>query len=129
MSKFKDPKNQAKLNHFILEHMPLVNLHIKKLRNSGKIPEHIEDEDLHFEGIHGLIDALHRFDDKMGVKFSTYAGRRIAGKMLDHASSQDVIPKHIRAEAKKFKASAQPTEAPIDAPTSAPIKTPKEPKE
>jgi len=104
MSNINDPKNQAKISHFILEHAPLINLHIKQLRAAGKIPASIEDDDLHFHGVHGLMDALHKFDPDRGVKFSTYAGQRIKGKMLDHVAEQDIVPKHIRQQAKKFKA-------------------------
>ena len=103
MSDINDPKNQNKINHFITEHAPLISLHIKQLRNAGKIPSHIEDDDLHFAGVHGLMDALHKFEPDRGHKFSTYAGQRIRGMILDHAASQDVIPKHIRQQAKQFK--------------------------
>jgi RNA polymerase sigma factor for flagellar operon FliA len=103
MADLNDPKNQSKLNHFIAEYAPLIKMHIKKLRDANKIPSHTEDEDLIFHGVHGLMDALHKYDPTRGVKFQTYLGHRVQGKMLDHVASENAIPKHIREQAKQFK--------------------------
>jgi DNA-directed RNA polymerase specialized sigma subunit len=109
----KDPKNQQKFNDFISEHAPLIHKQLKVLRSSGKIPDHIEDEDLHFAGIHGLVDAMHKYDHEVASRlsqkegenpFTKYAEQRIRGKMLDHAVSQDVVPKQLRSRAKKIAA-------------------------
>lgn len=107
MSDINDPKNQAKMNHFIVEHAPLISLHLKQLRSAGKLPSHLEDEDLHSFGVQGLIEALHKYNPERGVKFSTYAGQRIRGLILDHASAEGPIPKHIRTQAKKLQSKPQ----------------------
>jgi RNA polymerase sigma factor (sigma-70 family) len=51
---------------------------MRHLENSGVM----EFQDLIGEGALGLIHALDRFDKSKGFKFSTYAGRCIAGYML-----------------------------------------------
>lgn len=101
-----DPKNKEKINHFLIEHAPLINLYVKKLKNEGMIPKDIDHSDLHLAGFQGLMEALHRYDPKVGANFQTYAGTRIRGKMLDHVASQDYIPKNVRTQAKNIKALA-----------------------
>ena len=111
----KDPKNQKILNDFISEHAPLVHKTVKSLKSAGKIPEHIEDEDLHFAGIHGLVDAMHKYDHDVAGRtakegenpFTKYAEQRIRGKMLDHAAAQDVVPKQLRQRAKNLQAQSK----------------------
>lgn len=106
----KDPQNKKILNDFMSEHAPLIHKQVKVLKASGKIPTHIEDEDLHFAGIHGLMDAVHKYDHGVAARmhrgeenpFVKYAEQRIRGKMLDHAAAQDAIPKHLRTRAKNL---------------------------
>jgi RNA polymerase sigma factor FliA len=98
------PENQAKLNDFLAEYAPLINMHVKKLKNEGKIPEGIDESDLHVAGFHGLVDALHKYDPNVGANFQTYGGRRIRGKMLDHIVEQGAIPKSVMTQAKNIKA-------------------------
>lgn len=131
----KDPRNQKLLNDFVSEHAPLINKHVAILRSKGLVPKHIEDEDLHAAGFHGLMDALHKYDPAAGAKmaskegentFAKYAERRIQGKMLDHMASQDAVPKAARTKAKNIAANksiiaaqqATPEQEPESAPTT-----------
>ena len=100
----KDPDKQKKLNHFLAEHAPLINLHVKKLEREGKLHQDIDHTDLHEAGFHGLMEALHRYDPKIGASFSTYAGTRIRGKMLDHVTASGAVPKSLQTQAKNLKA-------------------------
>ena len=124
----KDPKNQQLLNDFISEHAPLIHKQLKILRSSGKIPSQIEDEELHFAGIHGLMDAMHKYDHDIASRtskegdnpFAKYAEQRIRGKILDHAVSHDVVPKSVRVRSKNLNIKdAQPSE----------VKLPEKPKD
>ena len=108
----KDPANQKLLNQFVTEHAPLINLHSKKLQGAGKVHEGVESDDLHMAGFHGLMDALSRYKPGMGTKFSTYAGRRIAGKMGDHVVAAGEVPK----EAMRRAANIRATEAAVAQP-------------
>jgi len=92
------------LNDMVTEWAPTINLHANSLFKGG-LPPHIDITDLHSAGVHGLIDAFHKYDPKRGVDFSTYASRRIKGKMLDHiTSSGDVnaVDNYHYKQAKKF---------------------------
>ena len=65
----------------IEDHIPLVRKiawHV-----SGRAPASIEVEDLIQIGLIALIEAARRYEDQ-GHQFSTYAGTRIRGAMIDH---------------------------------------------
>lgn len=112
----KDPQNQKLLNDFLVEHAPLIQKHINILKSKGVVPPHIDPEDLHFAGFHGLMDALHKYSHDVASKTSTkegenvfakYAERRIQGKMLDHLAEQDAIKKRERIRAKNLESAAK----------------------
>src|SRR5665213_1672960 len=110
MSQLKDPKNQKLLNDFLVEHAPLIHKHINVLKSKGLIPPNVEDEDLHFAGYRGLMDALHKYNPDVSSRtmtkegenpFSKYAEQRIRGSMLDHIAAQDKdVGKRERIKAK-----------------------------
>ncbi len=97
------PDNQKKINDFLIEHAPTINMHVSKLKNEGKIPEGVDESDLHLAGFQGLMEALHRYKPDAGANFTTYAGTRIRGKMLDHVTETGAIPKSIMTQAKNVK--------------------------
>lgn len=107
----KDPKNKKLLDDFMVEHAPLIHKHINVLKSQGKIPSHVQEEDLHMAGFHGLMDALHKFDPEVASRLSTkegenafakYAEQRIRGKMLDHIVATGDIPKTAQKKAKNL---------------------------
>lgn len=55
--------------------------------------KYIEYEDLVSYGMLGLMDALNKFDEKKGMKFSTYASIRIKGSMIDELRKISPISK------------------------------------
>ena len=52
-------------------------------RVAATMPHSIDIGDLVQDGVIGLIDAAHRFDEARGIKFETFAERRIRGAMID----------------------------------------------
>src|SRR6476646_10803954 len=52
-------------------------------RMASTMPNSIDLGDLVQDGVLGLIDAAHRFDEERGIKFETFAERRIRGAMID----------------------------------------------
>ncbi len=71
-------------------HMPqqLIEDHIPLVRKiawhvAGRAPASIEVEDLIQFGLIALIEAAKRYEDQ-GHQFSTYAGTRVRGAMIDH---------------------------------------------
>lgn len=55
--------------------------------------KYIEFEDLIGYGMVGLMDALNKFDESKGMKFSTYASIRIRGSMIDEIRKNSPISK------------------------------------
>lgn len=52
-------------------------------RLARRLPRHVDQEELESDACLGLLEAACAFDPARGVKFRTYATRRIVGKMLD----------------------------------------------
>ena len=52
-------------------------------RMASTMPNSIDIGDLVQDGVLGLIDAANRFDEGRGIKFETFAERRVRGAMID----------------------------------------------
>jgi RNA polymerase sigma factor for flagellar operon FliA len=75
-------------------YLPLVGAIARTVRQ--RLPSSVEIDDLMQDGVLGLIGALHRYDPTRGVVFSTYAGHRIRGAMLDGLRARDPLPRAAR---------------------------------
>src|SRR6187455_3885670 len=64
-------------------------------RVAASMPHSIELGDLVQDGMLGLIDAACRFDEARGIKFETFAERRVRGAMID-ALRRDAWPRGVR---------------------------------
>jgi RNA polymerase sigma factor FliA len=64
-------------------------------RMASTMPHSIDLSDLVQDGVLGLIDAAHRFDESRGIKFETFAERRVRGAMID-ALRRDAWPRGVR---------------------------------
>ena len=96
-----DNKERDHLNDMLIEWAPTINMHVSKLKKAG-LPPHVTEEDLYSHGMHGLIDAFHKYDAKKGVDFSSHASKRVKGKMLDHITSTGGVDNYHYKQAKKF---------------------------
>ena len=56
---------------------------------ASRLPAHVDVEDLFQMGMIGLLQSVDRFDASRGIKFQTYANRRVQGAMLDYLRSLD----------------------------------------
>lgn len=112
-----DDKKKPERDHasdMLIEWAPRINMWVKKLRNLGQIPSHIDETDLHTAGMDGLMDAFHRYEKGKG-DFGAFANHRIRGKMLDHVASSggaSGVDKLFRDQARQFKAKQAATSAP-----------------
>lgn len=79
----------------VLANVPLVE-HIVN-RVAINLPASHSRDDLVQTGIMGLITATVRFDPDNGSAFSTFAGRRIEGAIIDMLRSADWAPRSVRA--------------------------------
>lgn len=89
-----------KRNEMIVEYLPLVKFIANRI--AGRLPSHVEVDDLINSGIIGLIDALKKFDASLKIKFKTYAEFRIKGAILDELRSLDWVPRSTRQKASRL---------------------------
>src|SRR6476469_1513764 len=66
----------------------------------------IELGDLVQDGMIGLIDAACRFDEDRGIKFETFAERRVRGAMID-ALRRDAWPRGVRRQRRELEAARE----------------------
>ncbi|MDV3426935.1 MAG: FliA/WhiG family RNA polymerase sigma factor [Bacillota bacterium] len=85
-------ENMTVSDKIIEEYIPLVK-YIASRVVIGK-SRYVEYEDLVSYGIIGLLDAINKFDNGKGVKFSTYASIRIKGAILDELRKNSPLPKN-----------------------------------
>ena len=75
-------------------------------RMAASMPNSIDVGDLVQDGVLGLIDAAHRFDEERGIKFETFAERRVRGAMID-ALRRDAWPRGVRRQRRELDAARE----------------------
>src|SRR3954467_10162604 len=75
-------------------------------RMASSMPNSIDIGDLVQDGVLGLIDAAHRFDEARGIKFETFAERRVRGAMID-ALRRDAWPRGVRRQRRELDAARE----------------------
>lgn len=65
-------------------------------RLSKRLPPSVDVDDLISAGSFGLMDAVSAFDLARGIKFQTFALKRIVGAMNDSLRAQDIAPRLAR---------------------------------
>jgi RNA polymerase sigma factor FliA len=91
-------------NHRIVAGLPFVEALARRL--AASMPNSIDVGDLVQDGVLGLIDAAHRFDDDRGIKFETFAERRVRGAMID-ALRRDAWPRGVRRQRRELEAARE----------------------
>lgn len=84
----------------IKEYIPLVKYIASRI--SLGTTKYLEYEDLVSYGIIGLIDAISKFDEHKGAKFSSYAALRIKGTIIDEIRKQRPISKGAMEKLAKY---------------------------
>src|SRR5476649_1326160 len=75
-------------------------------RMAASMPNSIDVGDLVQDGVLGLIDAARRFDEDRGIKFETFAERRVRGAMID-ALRRDAWPRGVRRVRRELEAARE----------------------
>jgi RNA polymerase sigma factor for flagellar operon FliA len=65
-------------------------------RMAGRMPRHVEFDELVSTGMLGLIDAVDRYDPGRGVPIEAYAEIRIRGAIVDAMRQSDWVPRAVR---------------------------------
>lgn len=75
-------------------------------RMAASMPHSIDMGDLVQDGVLGLIDAAQRFDEGRGIKFETFAERRVRGAMID-ALRREAWPRGVRRVRRELEAARE----------------------
>jgi RNA polymerase sigma factor FliA len=91
-------------NRRIVAGLPFVEALARRMASS--MPHSIDVGDLVQDGVLGLIDAAHRFDADRGIKFETFAERRVRGARID-ALLKDAWPRGVRRQRRELDAARE----------------------
>src|SRR5947207_9417018 len=94
----------ASQNRRIVAGLPFVEALARRM--AASMPNSIDIGDLVQDGVLGLIDAAHRFDEDRGIKFETFAERRVRGAMID-ALRRDAWPRGVRRQRRELEAARE----------------------
>src|SRR5437588_3889017 len=94
----------GKQNPRVVASIPFVEQLARRV--AATMPHSIDIGDLVQDGIIGLIDAVHRFDERRGIKFETFAERRIRGAMID-ALRKGAWPRGVRRQRRELEAARE----------------------
>src|SRR5512144_2853718 len=75
-------------------------------RMAASMPNSIDIGDLVQDGVLGLMDAANRFDEGRGIKFETFAERRVRGAMID-ALRREAWPRGVRRQRRELEAARE----------------------
>jgi len=81
-------------DQLISAHLPLVNFLVERMVT--QVPTFVNKDEICSAAMLGLVDAANRFDPGMGVKFKTFAERRIRGAVLDEVRRMDWFSRTLR---------------------------------
>lgn len=88
----------------VREHLPLVHHVVTSVR--GRLPSHVNVDDLTSAAMVGLFSAARSFDAGRGVPFAAYATTRMRGAILDDLRGADWASRSLRAKARSLQDAA-----------------------
>ena len=94
----------ASQNRRVVASLPFVEALARRM--AASMPNSIDVGDLVQDGVLGLIDAANRFDEDRGIKFETFAERRVRGAMID-ALRRDAWPRGVRRQRRELDAARE----------------------
>ena len=97
-------RRNAKAHPSVVTGLPFVEQLARRV--AATMPHSIDIGDLVQDGVIGLIDAANRFDESRGIKFETFAERRIRGAMID-ALRKDAWPRGVRRQRRELEAARE----------------------
>ncbi len=94
----------------------LVQTHAELVRRiafhlKGRLPDSVHVDDLIQAGMLGLLEAARKFQAGRGASFSTFAGIRIRGAMVDEIRRGDWAPRSVRKNARRISEALAAVEA------------------
>ncbi len=93
-----DRRDDPQVEKLITDNIPLVGHLVREML--GRVPSHVNRDDLTSAGLTALVQAGQAFDAERGVPFSRYAATRIRGALLDELRSVDWASRSVRRRAR-----------------------------
>lgn len=87
-------------DEMLAQHAPLVKSIAYHLM--GRLPPHIQQDDLVQAGLVGLFEAIKGYDRSRGASFETYARIRIQGAMIDEVRRGDWTPRSVYRKSRQL---------------------------
>ncbi|MDN3518297.1 RNA polymerase sigma factor FliA [Aquisalimonas lutea] len=105
---YSEIQAQNSENDLLVQHAPLV----KRIAHHmlARLPDSVQLEDLIQSGMIGLLEAARQFDSSQGASFTTYAGIRIRGAMLDEIRRLDWTPRSVHRRGREVAQAAREIE-------------------
>lgn len=100
MSDDNDDELNNHINNIYSEWAAHINMHINAIQKAGHIPPNVDLTDFNQEGFRGLMDAFHDWKPTRGAKFTTFAGHKIKGRIMNHATKGGRVDNTIFKEVK-----------------------------
>src|SRR5512138_565938 len=91
-------------NQRVVDGLPFVEALARRM--AASMPHSIDIGDLVQDGVLGLMDAANRFDEARGIKFETFAERRVRGAIID-ALRRDAWPRGVRRARRELEAARE----------------------
>tara|TARA_R110000787_G_scaffold188679_7_gene300404 strand:+ start:9268 stop:9981 length:714 start_codon:yes stop_codon:yes gene_type:complete len=101
--------SQPAVDTVVTEHSELVRRIAYHL--AARLPASVEVDDLIQAGMVGLLEAARHFDASQGASFSTFAGIRIRGAMLDELRRGDWTPRSVHRKSREAAKAVRAIEA------------------
>jgi len=98
----------AEQERLVAEHLELVKRIAYHL--IARLPARTEIEDLMQAGMMGLLEAARNYDESRGASFTTFAGFRIRGAMLDEVRRHDWTPRSVHRKQREVSAAIRELE-------------------
>jgi RNA polymerase sigma factor FliA len=98
------PTQSLDNNARVVKTLPFVEALARRM--AASMPHSIDMGDLVQDGVMGLIDAAQRFDESRGIKFETFAERRVRGAMID-ALRREAWPRGVRRVRRELEAARE----------------------
>jgi RNA polymerase sigma factor for flagellar operon FliA len=86
-------------------HMPLVGHLVREML--GRVPAHVNKDDLLSAGYAALVGAARGFDEGRGVPFARFAAARVRGALLDELRGLDWASRSVRQRARRTDSARQ----------------------
>jgi RNA polymerase sigma factor for flagellar operon FliA len=99
------PTTDRAQEELIRENIPLVGHLVREIL--GRVPSHVNRDDLTSAGLAALVTAARGFDAERGIPFGRFAAMRIRGALLDELRSLDWASRSVRSRARQAELARQ----------------------